>query len=119
MRRQYYRVARHWREGHSFSCVLVFPVLSWSMYCWFFFFSSRRRHTRCLSDWSSDVCSSDLEDGGRGEQYWRVVDERLKQAGVTRAQVQATWIKQADAGPRQGFPEYAKKLQAEDRKSVV
>src|SRR5205814_7118362 len=28
--------------------------------CFFFFFSSRRRHTRCLSDWSSDVCSSDL-----------------------------------------------------------
>src|SRR5471030_3365135 len=28
----------------------------------FFFFSIRRRHTRCLSDWSSDVCSSDLED---------------------------------------------------------
>src|SRR5205814_5531190 len=26
----------------------------------FFLFSSRRRHTRCLSDWSSDVCSSDL-----------------------------------------------------------
>src|SRR5262245_62732724 len=25
-----------------------------------FFFSIRRRHTRCLSDWSSDVCSSDL-----------------------------------------------------------
>src|SRR5438045_4816510 len=25
-----------------------------------FFFSSRRRHTRCLSDWSSDVCCSDL-----------------------------------------------------------
>src|ERR1039458_9997978 len=24
------------------------------------FLSSRRRHTRCLSDWSSDVCSSDL-----------------------------------------------------------
>src|SRR5258705_9998231 len=29
----------------------------------FFFFSSRRRHTRCLSDWSSDVCSSDLLAG--------------------------------------------------------
>src|SRR3989442_10717939 len=25
------------------------------------FFSSRRRHTRCGRDWSSDVCSSDLE----------------------------------------------------------
>src|SRR2546429_2250281 len=32
----------------------------------FFFFSSRRRHTRCSRDWSSDVCSSDLltDDSG-------------------------------------------------------
>src|SRR6266498_6029889 len=29
-------------------------------YLIFFFFSSRRRHTRCGRDWSSDVCSSDL-----------------------------------------------------------
>src|SRR5699024_11373129 len=28
----------------------------------FFFFSSRRRHTRSKRDWSSDVCSSDLEN---------------------------------------------------------
>src|SRR5437867_9862667 len=28
----------------------------------FFFFSSRRRHTRSYGDWSSDVCSSDLRD---------------------------------------------------------
>src|SRR5207248_4877905 len=28
--------------------------------CVFFFFSSRRRHTRSYGDWSSDVCSSDL-----------------------------------------------------------
>src|SRR5258706_10237031 len=28
----------------------------------FFFFSSRRRHTRLVSDWSSDVCSSDLDE---------------------------------------------------------
>src|SRR2546422_7486933 len=31
----------------------------------FFFFSSRRRHTRCSRDWSSDVCSSDLAAGPR------------------------------------------------------
>src|SRR5690554_7154212 len=31
----------------------------------FFFFSSRRRHTRCGRDWSSDVCSSDLSHLGR------------------------------------------------------
>src|SRR2546426_6938243 len=29
-------------------------------YAYFFFFSSRRRHTRLQGDWSSDVCSSDL-----------------------------------------------------------
>src|SRR5256885_5943869 len=29
--------------------------------CLFFFFSSRRRHTRLQGDWSSDVCSSDLK----------------------------------------------------------
>src|SRR5256886_8994523 len=28
----------------------------------FFFFSSRRRHTRFDCDWSSDVCSSDLQE---------------------------------------------------------
>src|ERR1035441_7891497 len=32
-------------------------VLSLGLYL--FFLSRRRRHTRCLSDWSSDVCSSD------------------------------------------------------------
>src|SRR6266568_4272772 len=29
----------------------------------FFYFSSRRRHTRWNCDWSSDVCSSDLGEG--------------------------------------------------------
>src|SRR5207247_7766643 len=29
-------------------------------FCFLFFFSSRRRHTRSTRDWSSDVCSSDL-----------------------------------------------------------
>src|SRR5436190_24166889 len=45
-----------------------------------FFFSSRRRHTRSLCDWSSDVCSSDLAGralgggrrGGRGGGRGRV-----------------------------------------------
>src|SRR3712207_6856245 len=34
-----------------------------------FFFSSRRRHTRYWRDWSSDVCSSDL-DGFQGDEHW-------------------------------------------------
>src|SRR6266498_5665506 len=36
-----------------------------------FFFSSRRRHTRCGRDWSSDVCSSDLELGLRWDESLR------------------------------------------------
>src|SRR2546422_9514902 len=39
----------------------------------FFFFSSRRRHTRCSRDWSSDVCSSDLIDGRPNRQELRTV----------------------------------------------
>src|SRR5690554_3992230 len=38
--------------------------LKCSLFCiLLFFFSSRRRHTRCGRDWSSDVCSSDLGGG--------------------------------------------------------
>src|SRR5437762_3715231 len=36
-----------------------------------FFFSSRRRHTRYIGDWSSDVCSSDLRQPGAGAQTSR------------------------------------------------
>src|SRR6266496_4037117 len=36
-----------------------------------FFFSSRRRHTRSLRDWSSDVCSSDLAIAGAPPLYAR------------------------------------------------
>src|SRR5262249_61796322 len=34
--------------------------------CCLFFFTSRRRHTRLVSDWSSDVCSSDLRSSPAG-----------------------------------------------------
>src|SRR2546427_11953051 len=34
--------------------------MEYLLYTIFFFFSSRRRHTRFDCDWSSDVCSSDL-----------------------------------------------------------
>src|SRR5215469_2252062 len=38
------------------------PILTpWASVFDYFFFSSRRPHTRSLRDWSSDVCSSDLQ----------------------------------------------------------
>src|SRR3712207_7817237 len=54
---------------------------------WFFcFFSSRRRHTRYWRDWSSDVCSSDLQGAQRlqlMEEHLRARKERY-QAGTVR-----------------------------------
>src|SRR2546429_2827069 len=41
--------------------VMIVVVNMPSLWLFCFFFSSRRRHTRCSRDWSSDVCSSDLE----------------------------------------------------------
>src|SRR5471030_3496461 len=41
--------------------MVFFSLYTAAVECFVFFFSSRRRHTRCLSDWSSDVCSSDLD----------------------------------------------------------
>src|SRR5262245_64835771 len=44
--------------------IYAYSIVIVSRHFAFFFFSSRRRHTRCLSDWSSDVCSSDLSVAG-------------------------------------------------------
>src|SRR5256886_3364361 len=52
--------------GFKTAGMLRLTLLSWTV----FFFSSRRRHTRFDCDWSSDVCSSDLEYG---------LDARLEQ----------------------------------------
>src|SRR3989337_3223125 len=58
-------------------------------FCVFFFFSSRRRHTRCYRDWSSDVCSSDLVggNGGAGDRF-AVTTIR----GEARAWIDGRWV---------------------------
>src|ERR1035441_3922937 len=50
-----------------------------------YIFSSRRRHTRCLGDWSSDVCSSDLLRPGLPE-LAPGLPERLDRALVLRTE---------------------------------
>ncbi len=47
------------------------------------------------------------------EPYWTEVSRRLAAAGVTAAQVQTAWMKEADASPSQRFPEHARRLQSE------
>src|SRR2546430_11724019 len=83
----------------------------------FFFFASRRRHTRFDCDWSSDVCSSDLADAR--------AFLLLAVQGVPARQPD---VREEKKGPRVGAPEGAIKgfLKAaglgaieQDRKSVV
>src|SRR6266496_1995212 len=68
--------SREWRRLQcyitllSLHCMPVLPIP--------FFFSSRRRHTSSLRDWSSDVCSSDLvELAHRGWQSAARADHAL------------------------------------------
>src|SRR6266513_6424771 len=60
----------------------------------YFFFSSRRRHTRSKRDWSSDVCSSDLPDEGD-----RTVLDRIPQPCL-RCEVRGIHL--GEVGPVKG-----------------
>src|SRR6266481_5425557 len=61
----------------------------------FFFFSSRRRHTRWNCDWSSDVCSSDLEES---EAF-----DRARKAPAREASPPAEWVTAKLEIPRLGL----------------
>src|SRR5471030_3082793 len=52
----------------------------------FCFFSSRRRHTRCLSDWSSDVCSSDLVETSFTSQAASIEIDQLRAPSNRRSE---------------------------------
>src|ERR1039457_619033 len=92
----------------------------------FFFFSSRRRHTRLQGDWSSDVCSSDLAevreamdvlfgllthiDKGNDDVIFFADEGGSWQVGVDWARVLPVWFKvlSATAEPE----EYAERITA-------
>lgn len=50
--------------------------------------------------------------------YWGDVDRALTSAGVARPQVQAVWLKEANAFPTEGFPGYAQDLRSDLREVV-
>src|SRR6267143_7107542 len=58
---------------------MLYSGLRWLSRLFCFFFSSRRRHTRWNCDWSSDVCSSDLE-----RWPWRAATSRRALARLDR-----------------------------------
>src|SRR5437762_12798290 len=67
-----------------------------------FFFSSRRRHTRYIGDWSSDVCSSDLSS--RTARKGRSARTTPRGAG-RRTAARTSWSNSNKyGGPRNGPP---------------
>src|SRR6266566_7784459 len=58
---------------------------------YFFFFSSKRRHTRLQGDWSSDVCSSDLADGFEAASETTLHDEGIPVERLAPAEIEARW----------------------------
>src|SRR5437764_7024624 len=84
----------------------------------FFFFSSRRRHTRYIGDWSSDVCSSDLNSLGPAcllftKEFYTLVRDRLTERGVMTMQAGMTKVNEIF------FFSAVNRTLREDRKSVV
>src|SRR3712207_7621194 len=66
---------------------------------WFFFFSSRRRHTRYWRDWSSDVCSSDLQSRAKQDNGGWILNGQ--KVWTTNAQFSAYGLLLARTDPEQ------------------
>src|SRR5438067_8395709 len=94
-------------------------VESISFFC-FFFFSSRRRHTRSKRDWSSDVCSSDLlgyvDSGMMGTpendvpgSFWQAdVDEAAERLAAILREERADVLLTYDDHGNYGHPDHIK-----------
>src|SRR5436309_4586473 len=103
-------------------------VIRIPFYC-FFFFSSRRRHTRFSRDWSSDVCSSDLQRAGAVELFGGQVREHIDHRQMEMLDRKQRRVVERDQGPtlaheraqglRPGLPDAVGVLARKDRKSVV
>src|SRR2546427_3441152 len=75
-------------------------VYSTSILVWeFFFFSSRRRHTRFDCDWSSDVCSSDLRPTARNSSA-----AGLSTSAQSGGAGWSTWIEAPGVGMGETYP---------------
>src|SRR5215813_14447881 len=72
-----------------------------------FFFSSRRRHTRCGRDWSSDVCSSDLEHIGVSRRIEDRAERQRIKAIITDLKPKGVGVIARTVGEGKEDPEFA------------
>src|SRR5204863_741909 len=87
----------------------------------FFFFSSRRRHTSSLRDWSSDVCSSDLVEQRIDRNEPVVADVHMaadREEALGDREIAIAQRALGDRLRRQQRPELAPQRDALDRKST-
>src|SRR3989449_11690325 len=87
----------------------------------FFFFSSRRRHTRCSRDWSSDVCSSDLPGAVDHRKFHPAIDRASirRQLGLPTDRMVLFTVR--NLGPRMGLENllHALNEQGEELRDVL
>src|SRR5438132_13131296 len=82
-----------------------------------FFFSSRRRHTRSLCDWSSDVCSSDLDRWQTaGEVGAQLEAMSTPSGGMPPTGATATISSGTEDAIRRGHPVRVAALRSEERR---
>src|SRR5699024_12118847 len=82
-----------------------------------FFFSSRRRHTRSKRDWSSDVCSSDLQKGSNKQSttYFDKI-EVSKRRGLAMQHEERIAVTQTKKSLGKDVPEKPFKGRSEERR---
>src|SRR5256885_8186674 len=95
--------------GEDAGDVSVFP---------FFFFSSRRRHTRLQGDWSSDVCSSDLYHGGSSYLLFCKYNNYAFSDGNGINRVALLDPNSTQLDPHSSAPNFAEMREVLDRKST-
>src|SRR5882762_12003217 len=81
----------------------------------FFFFSSRRRHTRFKCDCSSDVCSSDLPWRHARRAARRPPRARARRRGPRRGRKSVVWGKSVDLGGRRIIKKKKKKKELDNK----
>src|SRR5690606_39537801 len=81
----------------------------------YFFFSSRRRHTRFSRDWSSDVCSSDLSQGVADDYrtLYRKSQEQIIDLQAQLEEANARIAALQNAGPNAATRQQLQELMAE------
>src|SRR2546429_1768898 len=84
-----------------------------------FFFSSRRRHTRCSRDWSSDVCSSDLIGEGVGLFFVGILNSGLPSAARWKECGWKILLREAQRQVRQDGMHFEQSMRSEEHTSEL